>query len=137
MNQNDELTRRLELIESGYEFLLAYAAQGRADDAGSPVRDHLAGMHSALEELLRVLDDSMGDSSAPHGAGTRVFFKAVGRDADIAQGAIGFVLDQPAISSSLVDNLNASIHLRALLTDLFLIDQARKGGAATASSRSR
>jgi hypothetical protein len=128
MNQNDELTRRLELIESGYEFLLAYAAQGRTGDAGSPVRDHLAGMYSALEELLRVLDDSRGDSSAPHGAGTRVFFKAVGRDADIAQGAIGFVLDQAAISSALVDNLNASIHLRALLTDLFLIDQARKGG---------
>ncbi len=126
MNQNDELTRRLDLIESGYEFLLAYAAQGRNDDAGSPVREHLLGMHSALEELLRELDGAMGDISTAHGAGTRVFLKAVGRDADIAQGAIGFVLDQPTISSALVDNLNASIHLRALLTDLFLIDQARK-----------
>jgi hypothetical protein len=28
---------------------------------------------------------------------------------------------QPVISSQLIDNLNASIHLRALLTDLFLI----------------
>jgi len=64
-----------------------------------------------------------------NGAGTRVFLKAVGLDADIAQGAIGFVLDQPVISSALVDNLNASIHLRALLTDLFLIDQALKDAA--------
>ena len=31
----------------------------------------------------------------------------------------------PALGSLLVDNLNASIHLRALLTDLFLVDQAR------------
>ena len=31
-----------------------------------------------------------------------------------------------AVGSLLVDNLNASIHLRALLTDLFLVDQARK-----------
>src|SRR4030095_11994840 len=126
MKQNEELTQRLELIESGYEFLLAYAAQGRNDDAGSPVRQHLTGMHSALEQLLRVINASLGESSIGHAAGTRVFLKAVGRDADIAQGAIGFVLAQPAISSALIDNLNASIHLRALLTDLFLIDQARR-----------
>jgi hypothetical protein len=31
------------------------------------------------------------------------------------------VLGQAAISSQMIDNLNASIHLRALLTDLFLI----------------
>jgi hypothetical protein len=31
------------------------------------------------------------------------------------------VLAQLAISSQLIDNLNASIHLRALLTDLFLL----------------
>jgi hypothetical protein len=31
---------------------------------------------------------------------------------------------QRAIGSQLVDNLNASMHLRALLTDLFLIDEA-------------
>jgi hypothetical protein len=30
------------------------------------------------------------------------------------------------VSSQLVDNLNASIHVRALLTDLFLIDEAVK-----------
>jgi hypothetical protein len=33
------------------------------------------------------------------------------------------VLDRDAISSQLIDNLNASIHLRALLTDLFLIGE--------------
>jgi hypothetical protein len=36
------------------------------------------------------------------------------------------VLALPAISSQLVDNLNASIHVRALLTDIFLIDEALK-----------
>ena len=39
---------------------------------------------------------------------------------------IQLVLAQPTISSQLVDNLNASIHLRALLTDLFLIDEILK-----------
>jgi hypothetical protein len=33
---------------------------------------------------------------------------------------------RPAISSQLIDNLNASIHPRALLTDLFLLDEILK-----------
>jgi len=40
--------------------------------------------------------------------------------------AIQLVLAQPTISSQLVDNLNASIHVHALLTDLFLIDEILK-----------
>jgi len=37
------------------------------------------------------------------------------------------VLAQSAIGSQLIDNLNASIHVRALLTDLFLLDEVLKG----------
>jgi hypothetical protein len=36
-------------------------------------------------------------------------------------------LAQPGISSQLVDNLNASIHVRALLTDVFVIDELLRG----------
>ena len=50
----------------------------------------------------------------------------IDRDARDAQAAVQLVLAQPSISSQLVDNLNASIHLRALLTDLFLIDEVLK-----------
>ena len=52
-----------------------------------------------------------------------------------AQAAVHLVLAQPAISSQLVDNLNASIHLRALLTDLFLIDEVLKTHQRQASLR--
>jgi hypothetical protein len=48
------------------------------------------------------------------------------RDAQDSLAAIELVLAQPVISSQLIDNLNASIHLRALLTDLFLIDEILK-----------
>jgi hypothetical protein len=51
------------------------------------------------------------------------FIAVLNRDAADARAAVGLVLAQPSISSQLVDNLNASIHLRALLTDLFLIDE--------------
>ena len=45
------------------------------------------------------------------------------RDARDSLATIELVLAQPAISSQLIDNLNASIHLRALLTDLFLVGE--------------
>ncbi len=53
--------------------------------------------------------------------------ETVEHDVRAARGAIGLVLSRARISSLLVDNLNASVHLRALLTDLFLIEQALKG----------
>ena len=56
----------------------------------------------------------------------RAFADVIERDARDASAAIRLVLAQPAIGSQLIDNLNASIHLRALLTDLFLIDEALK-----------
>jgi len=43
-----------------------------------------------------------------------------------AQAAVRLVLAQPSITSPLVDNLNASIHVRAMLTDLFLVDEVLK-----------
>lgn len=119
------LTDRLEAIESGYEFCLAYAAQGRTDDSGSPVRATLQKMFDALDGLAPLVESAVLREDGAHAASTRVFLDAVKRDAAVAQGAIGLVLDRPGISSLLVDNLNATIHLRALLTDLFLIDQAR------------
>jgi hypothetical protein len=50
----------------------------------------------------------------------------IDRDARDAQAAVQLVAAQPSIGSGVIDNLNASIHLRALLTDLFLIDEVLK-----------
>jgi hypothetical protein len=54
------------------------------------------------------------------------FIAVVERDVLGAQAAVRLVLAQPSIGSELVDNLNASIHLRAVLTDLFLLDEVLK-----------
>ena len=121
---NQTLAERLEAIEAGYEFSLAYAAQGRTDDAGSQAREMLERMYAALEGLAPLVEASLARADPRYAASTRQFLEAVQRDAAVARGAIGLVLDRKAISSLLVDNLNASIHMRALLTDLFLIDQA-------------
>jgi hypothetical protein len=119
-----ELARRIDLIERGYEYLLAFAAQGRKDEAGSEVRETLLGMHTALDGLDRILAASTKVDARSQLHDASAFIAAVRDDALKARGAIAFSLNCATISSQLIDNLNASIHVRALLTDLFLADQA-------------
>jgi hypothetical protein len=121
-----DLAERIDIIERGYEYLLAYAAQGRQDDAGSEARQTLTNMHAALDHLGDALSEALRRASEAAATTAAAFLSAVNEDARKAQGAVALVLSRPAISSLLVDNLNASIHLRALLTDLFLIEQALK-----------
>jgi hypothetical protein len=118
---------RIENIERGYEYLLAYAAQGRQDDAGTELRPTLTAMHAALDGLGGLLRG--GFDNLPASSGVGELLEAVERDARVARGAIGLVLSRRQIPSLLVDNLNASVHLRALLTDLFLLEQAGKSPA--------
>ncbi len=121
------LGQRIDVIERGYEYLLAYAAQGRQDDAGTELRDTLARMHEALTDMQGSLRAAFADAPVP--TGTRDFTDAVERDVLVARGAIGLVLGRERIASLLVDNFNASVHVRALLTDLFLVEQALKSPA--------
>jgi hypothetical protein len=57
---------------------------------------------------------------------TDVDVSVLDHDARHARAAVRLVLAQPSIGSQLVDNLNASSHVRADLTDLFLLDEALK-----------
>jgi hypothetical protein len=54
------------------------------------------------------------------------FEQVIANDCRNAGAAIRFILNQEKIGSEIVDNLNASIHLRAVLTDLFLYSEALK-----------
>lgn len=125
----EELQRRCDTIEEAYEFMLAYAAQGLSGDAGSQsggqLREFLTRAAAALTGLgdvyLALIERERLDP-----ARYRAYGAVLDRDARDSLAAVELVLAQPSISSQLVDNLNASIHLRALLTDLFLIDEVLK-----------
>ena len=124
-----DFAARCDTIEGAYEFFLAYASQGLPSDQGSErgreVREYLRRCDAALSgigELIVGFTERAGLDPAPY----RAFVEVIERDARDASAAIRLVLAQPAIGSQLIDNLNASIHLRALLTDLFLIDEALK-----------
>jgi len=119
---------RIDVIEEAYEFCLAYAAQGRRGNeagAGSEIRRFLERALAALDGLA---DAAAAD--APDDVAMQGFLEVLRGDAGKAGAAIRLVVARPAVSSQLVDNLNASIHLRALLTDLFLFDESLKSARA-------
>ena len=117
-----ELSSRCDTIEECYEFMLAYAAQGVTSE-GPQIRDFLGRSDGALAGLIEFAARfAVQQTPSPYTA----FMDVIERDARDAQAAVRLVLAQSTIGSPLVDNLNASIHLRALLTDLFLIDEALK-----------
>jgi hypothetical protein len=121
------LPERIEAIEQAYELMLAYAAQGRQDDAddSSSIRRFLQRADVALDGLascLRTAVDAQPDASGD-------FIAVLEEDARRTRAALRLVLGQKALSSQLIDNLNASIHIRALLTDIFLIDEILKSSA--------
>lgn len=126
-SQNEALRERLNCLEETYEFMLAYAAQGlRGDEAGgagAQLRDLLGRCHAALQDLPELLQTLVQTRHLEPVQHYDAFIGIIAQDARYTQTALQLVLTQPAISSQLIDNLNAWMHLRALLTDLFVMDE--------------
>ena len=127
-----EVRSHCDAIEEAYEFMLAYAAQGltdhRSSSSGGPIGKFLQKADTAMAEMpdaFRRLIDDEKPAAAPQ---YLAFVDVLAEDAAKARTALQVVLAQDGISSQLVDNLNASIHVRALLTDIFLIDEALDRG---------
>ena len=137
---SDDLKRRIDAIEEGYEFFLAYAAQGLVDEsaskAGEQVRSYLRGFEEALDGLDeafrgRLLEGGAGGAAGSAGPGdgagpaeaVDAALDVLRRDAEAARALVRLVAAQASVSSQLIDNLNASIHVRALLTDVFVLGE--------------
>ena len=127
MSTADELQARIDAIEESYEFFLAYAAQGVAGEQASKssgqARDFLQRMEEALAALPDLFSSHVADQRESNAHLYEPFVDVLRRDAASSLAAVRMVVAQPAIGSQMVDNLNALIHLRALLTDVFLIDE--------------
>ena len=122
-----ELQARIDAIEESYEFCLAYAAQGvsgeQASKSSAQVREFLGRMEEALGVLAGLFSSVVAERGDDARTRYQPFIEVLGRDAADALAAVRMVQAQPAVSSQMIDNLNALIHLRALLTDVFLIDE--------------
>jgi len=122
-----EIEDLCETIEDCYEFTLSYAAKGlstdEGSDAGRQLREKLARAAGAMRGLKAACEAAAMQLQLAPAEKFEAFFAVLERDAQSAVAAVELVLAQPGIGSQLIDNLNASIHLRALLTDMFLVTE--------------
>jgi len=127
MNENAELRYAvamrdaIDAVEEAYEFMLAYAAQGRRqeaqDEGTSKIRDYLAHLATALDAMETAAQRALAGTAAES---FRDRFLA---DMAVMRSVIAVLLEKPSISSDMVDNTNGLIAVRSFLTDLFFIDQ--------------
>jgi len=126
----EDVSARCSAIEECYEFMLAYAGQGLSgkenSQSSSQVRDSLNRAVEALTGLSEAYAKAVRQENLQPAERYLAFLAVLEKDALDSLATIHLVLAQPTISSQLIDNLNASIHLRALLTDLFVIDEILK-----------
>jgi hypothetical protein len=123
-----EIEERCDAIEESYEFMLGYAGKGLPSDEGSQIRYYLQRAAGAINGLARSFSEVVKKQRIEPTAKYEAFLTVLDRDARDSLAAIELVLAQTEISSQLIDNLNASIHLRALLTDIFLLHGILRDG---------
>jgi hypothetical protein len=126
----EDLKKRIDTIELSYEFMLAYAAQGLDGDEGAKSGGELRRLLAKCDEAMTGLADFFRGVVESERLDPRESFEnfidVLEQDVLKASAGLRLTLAQPSISSQLVDNLNASIHLRTLLTDIFLVDEIVK-----------
>ena len=126
-SSREDVKTRIDAIEESYEFFLAYAAQGLTSDQGSKsggqLRGFLSKTETALDGLRSAFDSLVAEESLKPSDTWSDVLDVLERDASATLATVRLVSVQEGISSQLIDNLNANIHFRALLTDLFLMDE--------------
>jgi hypothetical protein len=120
-----DVRERCNAIEECYEFMLGYAAKGLPGDdgGGTQLREQLDRAAKALSGLADAYTAVVNKEGRAPVERYQAFMTLLDRDAGNSLAAIELVRSLPSISSQVIDNLNALIHLRALLTALFLIDE--------------
>lgn len=137
MSSLEDLKKRIDVIEESYELMLGYAAQGldgdEASKIGGQLRDALKKTEEAIAGLAGAFREVVASEGLEPASDFHAFIDLLEQDANRARAGVRLTAAQPSISSQLVDNLNASLHLRTLLTDIFLVDEIIKKRLAAKS----
>jgi hypothetical protein len=123
MTDSSKIRENIELIEEAYEYMLAYAAQGRADEGAGPdgahIRTFLVQFNEGTDNILAAINGIHAispDSDA--------FIEALKSDAATVKSVMSIMLGKDNVSSEMIDNANGLISVRSYLTALFFIDKA-------------
>ncbi len=119
----DDFRTHIEKIEEAYEYMLAYAAQGRTDEGAGPdgaqIRTFLAQFSDAVAAISERLDRIPAADGRAAG-----FVASLEQDSRTVASVLAVMLARDNISSEVVDNANGLISVRSYLTSLFFLDKA-------------
>ena len=123
MSDPDGIRAHIEAIEEAYEFLLAYAAQGRAEEGAGPdgahIRTFLAQFDAAVTAIAQEIDSLPGA-----GGEAAAFLRGFEADSRTMTSVLQMMLARNQITSEVVDNANGLISVRSYLTSIFFLDKA-------------
>ena len=117
------IRQNIEIVEESYEFMLAYAAQGRMDEGAGADGAHI---RTFLERFATAAADMKGQAEAlmvGDNSGGGALFESFQRDSDFVLSVLRVLLARDNISSEMVDNSNGLNFMRSYLTTLFFIDK--------------
>ncbi len=123
MTDSAAIRQNIENIEEAYEFMLAYAAQGRADEGGGSDGAHIRDFMGRFVAAAETLVDQISDTIEREGEVGVAMLAAFRHDSATILSVLRLVLARDNISSEMVDNTNGLISMRAYLTSLFFIDK--------------
>ncbi len=120
---SETIRDHIERIEEAYEFMLAYAAQGRSDEGAGPdgahIRTFLNQFDAAATAIAGELDTVPGAADE-----ASAFLAALKADSAIVTSVLRSMLARDGITSEVVDNANGLIAVRSYLTGLFFLDKS-------------
>ncbi len=123
MSGPETIRTHIERVEEAYEFMLAYAAQGRGDEGAGPDGTHIRTFLTQFDAAVAAI---VGELDTVPGAGDEAaaFLAALRADSGIVTSVLRAMLARDRITSEVVDNANGLISVRSYLTGLFFLDKA-------------
>ena len=120
---SETIRAHIERIEEAYEFMLAYAAQGRSDEGAGPDGAHIRTFLSQFDAAVAAIVDEL-DTVPGAGDEASAFLAGLKADSAIVTSVLRSMLARDGIASEVVDNANGLISVRSYLTGLFFLDKS-------------
>ncbi len=123
MSDTAVIKQNIETIEESYEFMLAYAAQGRDKEGAGPDGAHIRAFLDHFVEAAQGLDGLLSDLLKKEGADGAGLLDSFRQDSATIISVLRLMLGRKNISSEMIDNTNGLITIRSYLTTLFFVDK--------------
>ena len=120
---SETVRAHIERIEEAYEFMLAYAAQGRSDEGAGPDGAHIRTFLNQFDAAATAIEGEL-DTVPGAAEEASAFLAALKADSAIVKSVLHSMLARERITSEVVDNANGLISVRSYLTGLFFLDKS-------------